>query len=136
MQLADHLGLHPAQLAEQELPEQRVIAVPASTAVERDQEQVRRLQAAEQRLRAGFADDGVAQRGTELIEHRGGPQELLRALRQPSQRLAVQVVRHIPVLAGDRRRIIAAVPRDQRGEVQARPASPRSALSRRPPPPR
>ena len=41
------VGLDPAKLAEQELPEQRVVAVPLPPTVERDQEQARRLELAQ-----------------------------------------------------------------------------------------
>ena len=44
VQLHDGVGLDAPQLAEQELPEQRVVPVPLPPAVERDQERVRRLE--------------------------------------------------------------------------------------------
>ena len=123
MQLGDHLGLDAAELAEQELPEQRVVAVPLPAAVARNHEHAGGLEDPQLRLRAGLAQDGVAQRTTELIEDGGAPQEALRGLRQSRKRFAIQVVGHVPVFAGDGRGIATGVPRDQRGQVQAdRPA--------------
>ena len=55
VQLRDDLGFDPAELAEQELPEQRVVAVPLAPPVERDQEHVRGLEAAQVLLRARLA---------------------------------------------------------------------------------
>ena len=81
MQLHDDVGLDPAQLAEQELPEQRVVAVPLAPTVERDQEQVRGLEVAQLLLRARLAEEGIAERSTQLVEHRGAPQEPLRRSR-------------------------------------------------------
>ena len=57
MQLRDDVGLDATKLAEQELPEQRVVAIPLAPAVQRDQEQARRLQVAKLRLRARLFED-------------------------------------------------------------------------------
>ena len=77
MQLGDDLGLDPAQLAEQELPKEPVIAVPLAAPVVRNQEQVRRLQAVQPVLGARLAEQGVAQRSREPIQHRGPTQKPL-----------------------------------------------------------
>jgi len=47
VQRRDDIGFAAAKLAEQELPEQCVIAIPLSPTVERDQEQVGGLQVAQ-----------------------------------------------------------------------------------------
>ena len=52
VQLRDDIRFGAPQLAEQELSEQRVIAVPRAPTIERDQERVRRLQVPELRVRA------------------------------------------------------------------------------------
>ena len=118
VQLADDLGLDPLKLTEQELPEQGVVAIPPPPTVQRHQEQTRRLQVAQLRGRTGVVADGVAQRSAQLIEHRGAPQEPLHRLRQLHQRLAVQVVGHIPILTGDGQHLTSTVLRDQRGQVE------------------
>ena len=46
MQLRDHVRLHATKLTKQELPEQRVVAIPPTPAVQRHQEHARRFQAA------------------------------------------------------------------------------------------
>ena len=57
VQLRDDVGLDSSQLAEQELAEQGVVAVPLPPAVERDQEQARRPRASRSRSWApGFAE--------------------------------------------------------------------------------
>ena len=81
VQLGDDVGLDPTKLTEQELSEQAVVAVPLPPPVERDQEQARRLELAQPLLSAWFSDHGVAQRSTQLIEHRRAPQEPLVARR-------------------------------------------------------
>ena len=100
-----------------------MVAVPLPPTVERDQEQARRLEARSCSCAPDSPRSGIAQRRTQLIEHRRAPQEPLGALGQLGQRLAVQVVGHVPVVTGDRQRLAVAVARDQRGEVEAdRPA--------------
>ena len=123
VQLHDDVGLDPTQLTEQELTEQGVVAVPLPPTVERDQEHVRGLEA--------------AQLGPARLMLRGGRRRAERtvdrappcaagtagALGQSNERLAVQVVGHVPVVAGDRQRLAVAVARDHRREVEAdRPA--------------
>ncbi len=123
VQLHDDVGLDPAQLAEQELPEQTVVAVPLAPAVERDQEDVRGLQVAQLLLRTRLGEEGIAERSTELVEHRGVPQEPLRLLGDLGQRFAVQVVGHVAILTRDRERLPVALARDRRRQVKAdRPA--------------
>ena len=96
-----------------------MIAVPLSPPVEWEQEQVGCLEAAQPLLGADAVDDRVAQRCAQLINHRGATQEALILLGKPAQRLPIEVVGHIPVVAGDRQPVSAAVTGDQRGKVQA-----------------
>ena len=102
VQLRDDVGLAPVQLAEQELSEQGVVAIPLAPTVERDHEQVRGLQAPKLRVPAALLEERIAERGTELIQHRRTPQEALNVLGQLHERLAVEVVGDVPVVPGDR----------------------------------
>ena len=95
-----------------------MVAVPLSPPVERDQEQTRRLEAAQPLLRPRLPDNGIAQRSTQLLEHRRTTQEPLITLGQPHHRLAIEVVGHVPVVTGDRQRLTTAVSRDHRRQVQ------------------
>ena len=124
VQLRDHVGFDATELAEQEFPEQGVVAIPLAAAVERDQERVRRLQTRGAAVLArGSAEDRIAQRTRQLIEHGRTAQELLRRLGLPRQRLAVQVVGHIPIVARRSSPLSGALLGDQRGEVEPdRPA--------------
>ena len=107
VQLGGDVGLDASQLPEQELPVQGVVAEPLPVTIERDQERVRGLQGAQPRLTSGFAEDGIAQRGTQLVEHCRTPQETLGLARQQRQGLAVQVVGHEAVVSGDRQPLLA-----------------------------
>ena len=52
MQLHDDVRLDSAQLAKQELPEQRVVAIPLAPTIERDHEQAHGLEATKPLLSA------------------------------------------------------------------------------------
>ena len=120
VELGDDLGFAALQLAEQELAEQRMVAVPLSPAVERSHEQAPGLQLAEHRLRAGALEDGIAQGTRQLIEHGRPSQEPLEIVGQAGERLPVEVVGHVAILTTHVPRLEPAVPRDQRGEVEPR----------------
>ena len=133
VQLRDDVRLDPAELTKQELPEQGVVAVPLAPTVQRDQEQARRLEVAKPRLRAGLVES-ASQSGA----HSWSRTAVRRRNRwTPSgswhQRLAVQVVRHIPIVTqrSSTRRRRCHSRSQQRGT--GRPATPRCARS--PPPP-
>jgi hypothetical protein len=64
VQLHNDVGLDSTQLTEQELAEQPMIAIPPTATVERNQEQARRLQAAQPRLRTRLRENRVTQRST------------------------------------------------------------------------
>ena len=119
VQVGDHVGLDAAELAEQELAEQRVVAEPPPAPIERHQEGARCLELAQHALRVGRAEHGIAERGGEGLEHGGAPKESLLVLGQLGERLAVEVVGDVPVVARHRRRRTAAVARDRGGEEQA-----------------
>ena len=87
VQRLDHLRVGASELAEQEVPEERVVAVPLPSPVERDQEGVRRLEGLELLVSARLPQDRVAQRSVEPLEHRGAAQEVLRDRVQLAQRL-------------------------------------------------
>ncbi len=65
-----------AQTRSEERSEQVVVPVPAVADIEADDEQVVRHQSVEQLCRVGVSRDLLAQRGVELLEHRGGVEEL------------------------------------------------------------
>src|SRR5215211_8587148 len=115
------------KLTEQELSEQCVVAVPPSPTIQRNQERVGGLELAQAILAARIFHEGVAKRGTQLIEHRSAPQESLRVVRKQAQRLPVKVVGHKTIVTGNGRNVAAAGSSDHRREVEAgRPAfSPR-----------
>ena len=120
VELGDDLGFAALQFAEQELAEQRVVAVPLSAAVERSHEQAPGLQFAEHRLRAGPLEDGIAQGTRQLIEHGRSSQEPLQSVGQAGERLPVEVVGHVAILTTHVPDLEPAVPRHQGREVQAR----------------
>ena len=97
-----------------------MVAVPLAPTVERDHEQVRCLQPPKLRVSVTPLEERIAEGGTELIQDRRTPQEALNILRQLHERLAVEVIGHVSVVPGDRRRLVRALVRDQRSEVQAR----------------
>jgi hypothetical protein len=117
VQLRDGVGLDPTKLTQEELAEQRVVAVPSPLAVQRHEEHARRFQATKPLLRPRLPEKRVAQGSTELIHYCRAPQETLNGFRQPYQRLPVQVVGYVPIVARDRQRIAPAIPRDHGGEV-------------------
>ena len=119
VQVGDHVGFGAAELPEQELAEQRVVAEPPPVAIERHQERARRLELAQHALRVDRVEHGIAERGGEGLEHGGAAQESLLALRERGERLAIEVVGDVPVVARHRRRSIAAVARDGGGEEEA-----------------
>jgi hypothetical protein len=119
MQRSDDIGLDAMKLAEQELSEECVVAVPLSPTIQRDEERVRGLELAQAILAASLFDEDVAQWGTQLIEHRGASQESLRALRELAQRLTVKVIGHETVITRNRRTVTMAGSGDHRGQVEA-----------------
>ena len=120
VQLHDDVGLDPLKLAEQELPEQGVVAIPPAPAVQRDEEQARRLQVAQLRLtrptrsrsrRTAERTVGRAPRyAAGTAEHLSGSCD---------QQLAVQVVGDVAIVTGDRQPVAVTVAGDHRGQVQA-----------------
>ena len=99
VQLLDQVGIGPSELTEQELPEQRVVAVPLPVPVERHQEGVRLLEGPEPLVGTRFLQDRVAQRSVEPVEHGGAPEEPLHRRVELAQRLLVEVVRDVAVVA-------------------------------------
>ena len=95
-----------------------MVAVPLAPPVERDQEQTRRLEAAQPLLGPRFSDHGITQRSTQLLQHRRTTQEPLILLGQPHHRLAIEIVGHVPVVTGDRQRLTTAGSGDHRRQVQ------------------
>ena len=96
-ELAHQLGLVALQLPTQQLPEQRMVAVPLPLAIQRDDQQVGPLQRLKHRGRAGGVQDRVAQRPRQAIQHRGPGQERHLGRRQAGQQLRLQVVDQEPL---------------------------------------
>ena len=116
-------GSDSTKLAEQELSKEAVVAEPLAPAIERDEERVRSLEPAQLPLCARLSEHGLTQRSAQLIEHRRATKEPLIVLGQLAQRLAIQIVRDVPVVPRDRRCQAALVAGDESRQVQAdRPA--------------
>ena len=118
MELGDQLGLDPAELGEQEFPEQRVVTEPLPPAVEGDEKNARGFQVPKVLAGAGFTEQRIGERRAQLVEDRGAAEKSLGALRQQRQRLAVEVVGDVPIVTGDRRFVTVSVAGDHRGEVE------------------
>lgn len=84
----------------QHVGEQVVVAVPAAVGVERDEEQVVPLEAAEDPGGVGASGQRVAERTREALEHRGREQEVAQLRGLPGEDLVGQVVEDEPVAAG------------------------------------
>src|SRR5918993_3947444 len=119
MQFGDDIGLDLLELSEQELSEQPVVAIPPSPSIQRHQEQAPRLQLPKSGMRTWLVEYRVALGSRQLVEDRRAEEEPLNIFRQLHQRLAVQVVSHVPIVTGDRRWVAVTVPSDQRGQVEA-----------------
>ena len=119
VQVDDRVGFDAPELPEQELPEQGVIAEPLATPIERNQEDVGCLELAQHVLRVDAVEHGVAERRGERVEHGRAAQESLLVLGELGERLPVEVVGHVAVVAGHRQRVVAAVACDGCGEEQA-----------------
>src|ERR1044072_7305819 len=102
------------KLTEQELSEQRGIAVPPSPTIQRNQGRAGGLDLAQAILAARIFHEGVAKGSTQLIEHRSAAQESLRAVRKQAQRLTVEVVGHEAIVTGYRWNVTAAGSSDHR----------------------
>ena len=79
------IGFGAIELPEQELTEQGVVPVPASSAVERDEEGAGRLEPSQLVVRVRPSENGIAERCAQLLEHRGASQEPLGGLGQLRQ---------------------------------------------------
>ena len=120
VQLGDQLGLDPAELARAGT---RGTARGTGTTLVDGRAGSGTVLVASRRRRCSLAPDSSSSASAsgraQLVEHRGAPQESLCVLGQQRQRLAVEVVGDVPIVAGDRRIVAVAVARDHRGEVEA-----------------
>ena len=109
--------------AGQELPVESVVAVPLAAPVEGHQELVGGLEIPQVGLGARTAEDGVAERAGQLVEDRRPAQEVLDLVGLAGERLPIEVVGDVPVVAGDGQCGVGAGLRDRRRQVEAdRPA--------------
>ena len=121
VQLRRAAGLFLLQAGAEQVGEQVVIAPPAAQLIQRDEEQARPFRRLEQRLAALAAGDGVAQRAAEPVQHRGLEQERPQLLVLPVEHLFGQVVKDVPVAAGERgheRGGVVLSAQGQRGQLQ------------------
>jgi len=109
VELWDHVGFGAAELVEQQVAEEVVVAVPLTGGVEGLQEEVRALQFLEQAVRADRVDDGVAQRARQPVEDRRVQEEAPNVFGLTVEYLGAQIVDDVAVVAGERRDEAAAV---------------------------
>ena len=102
VELAGSARFLPAQLRQQQLAQQVVVAVPLAAPVERHDEEVAALQLFQQRARSRRVERGIAQRATHPLEHGGTRQERRLAFRQPIEQLGPEVVDHEAVVTAER----------------------------------
>jgi len=121
VQLDHSLGLLLGEADAEQVGEQVVVAPPAAHLIQRQQEQVRPLDALQQLLAVGAAGDCVAQRPTQPLQHRGLQQELAHLFRLAFQQLLAQVVQDVPMAAGELFHEglgVGALPQRQGGQLQ------------------
>ena len=124
MKRTDDLWLTTLQLGAQQVAEEMVVSVPLAVPIECDEQQVRVRERLQHRARAGGVEHRVAQRPAQAIEDGRSRQEPDLGVREAREQLGPQVVRHQPVVAGERE-----LPR---GLATRRPATPaRRGTSRR-----
>jgi hypothetical protein len=116
----------PVQLGTQEIAEQVVVAVPLTSSIERDEQEVGLLQRLEDVLRSARAQHRVAERARQAVEHRGARQERHCARCEAGEELGPQVVAEQAVVTAQRERRadhLPGVPRGHGSQIQAdRPA--------------
>jgi hypothetical protein len=103
VELGHPLGLAPLQLGQEQLPEQLVVAVPAVAAVHLDQRQLGIGQRRQHPVRPADAEDRVAQRPGQLVEHGRAGEEGHGRLREPVQQAGRRRGGRRVTVAGDRR---------------------------------
>ena len=121
MQRSRELGVGGRKLVAEELAEEVVVAIPLALRVERDEEEVRALELAQHQHRAGPGGHGVAEWGTEALEHGRLEQEAPHVLGKAGEYLCAQVVDNVPVVAReglDELVCVLASPKGQRREVE------------------
>ncbi len=134
VQVCDLLGPLVEEMGPDDFGEQVVVAVPATVAVQRDEEQVGPVQVLEHVLAARVAGHGLAQRSAHPVEDRGLEQEVTHLRRLTVEHLFGQVVHDVAVVAGeggDERRGVCAPPQGQRRELQGGDPALGAGLQRR-----
>ena len=118
MQRSDDVRFALTQLCQEKLAIERVIPIPLSFAIERDQEQALRLYCAQLGSRSRGFQDRLAQRRVKAIEDCRAAKKPLQGAWVAGERFAVQVVGHVPVVAPDRLGLAPVLLGDQCGEKQ------------------
>ena len=120
-QLRHEIRLGTLELSAEQLPEEMVVAIPASVAVQRDHEQVRACERLQLRRRAARVQHGVAQRARHAREHRGTGQEAELVMRQPREDLGAKILGDEPVVSAKPDRARRPIPlRRERRQVETR----------------
>ena len=104
VQLDLEVGVAPAQLGAKHLCQENVVAVPVVSAVHPDEQHVRTREVAQHRGRARLAQNGIAERTREPVEHGRALQERDLLGREVGQQRVVDVVRHDAIVAAEPRR--------------------------------
>src|SRR4051812_16121937 len=118
----DKPGVALRELGTKQVGEELVVAVPAATVVERNQEEVRALELRQTRRGASAAGHGVAKGGRERVEDRRLEQEVPLTRVQRAENDLGQVVHDVAVRAvegGDEPIWIGALAKGKRREVDA-----------------
>ena len=97
VQLGDLAGVERSQPGAQDLGKERVVPIPASLVVERDDQEVGALELLEARLAFGYSGDGIAQRTAQAVKDRGAQQEFLGLARQSGENLLDDIVQDVAV---------------------------------------
>jgi hypothetical protein len=82
VQYRSKLRLLVGELAQQEVAEQVVIAVPLAMPIERNQKQVQLLERRQRRCGISALEDGVAERTAQFLQHGRAPEKLEQLGRQ------------------------------------------------------
>ena len=125
VQLGNQRRLRSPELGGEQLAEEVVVAIPLPTRVERDEQEVRRLQRLEDLGRSRGTEHRVAHRRGKAIEERGSSEERHHGRRKSREELRLQIVRHESVVTRERHGFgaLASGADREHGEVQAhRPA--------------
>ena len=102
MQRTDELGLTTLQLGPQQVAEQVMVPIPLAVPVECDEQKVRVRERFQDCIRARAVEHRIAEPPAHSIEHGCSRQERDLGVREAREQLGTQILRHQPVVAGER----------------------------------